>query len=88
MVRVFLRFVGGLLGLAAAMIAIVIPPFAYFNVAVESGWREQHPASVLGGIVYWFLTLVATGLCSAMAFAFIRYSMAGPKEPIAPQPNG
>jgi hypothetical protein len=30
---------------------------------------EQHPASVLGGIVYWFLALIATGPKSSTSTA-------------------
>jgi len=76
--RVFLKISGFLLGLAAGFVALLIPIFAYVNVAVEAEWRKQHPPYIWGSVGYVVVTLVAMAIFSAIAYAFLRCSLTKP----------
>ena len=77
--RLFLRIAGGLLGAAAACVAVLTPIFFYVNVAVEAGWRETHPPSFWGGVGYVLVCFVTIAIFSVAAYAFLRYAFKDPQ---------
>lgn len=79
-VRVALRIAGGLLGLAAAFIALLAPIAAYVNVAAESEWRKQHPPDFWGGVAYVLITLFIMALFTGAAYALFRYTFGTPAD--------
>jgi uncharacterized membrane protein len=80
MLRIFLRIMGGFLGVAAGLTAVVTVVLAYVNVAAESGWRKEHPGSFWGGFGYCLAVLVVVAILSGMAYAFLRYALRGPQR--------
>ena len=80
MLRIFLRIMGGFLGVAAGLTAVVTVVLAYVNVAAEAGWRKEHPVSFWGGVAYCLVVLVAVAILSGMAYAFLRYALRGPQR--------
>jgi hypothetical protein len=78
--RIFLRIVGGLLGIAAALTAVVTAVLAYVNVAAEAGWRKEHPGSFWGGVGYCLAVIVAVAVLSGIAYAFLGYALKGPRR--------
>ena len=80
MIRIFLRIVGGLLGIAAGLTAVVTAILAYVNIAAESEWRKAHPPNFWGGVAYCLAVLVAVALLSGVAYAFLRYALTDPQR--------
>jgi uncharacterized membrane protein len=80
MVRIFLRIFGGLLGVAAAVTAVVTTILAYVNIAAESEWRKTHPPNFWGEAAYCLAVLVAVALLTGVAYAFLRYAFKGPQR--------
>ncbi len=78
MAHIFLRIVGGLLGIAAAVTAVATVILAYVNVAAEAGWRKEHSPYFWGEVGYCLAVLVAVAVLSGVAYAFLRYAFADP----------
>jgi hypothetical protein len=76
-IRSLLRVAGGLLGLGAAVGAVLMPIFAYVNVAAEAGWQKEHPPSLWGGVGYIATVLITVALLSVVAYVFLQYAVKG-----------
>ncbi len=76
LLRVILHFVAGLLGLAVGMVGLIIPIFAYFSIATESGWGRTHEFNFWGLVGAGLLVVIGMAVCFGIAYALLKYAAA------------